>query len=113
MKTIEAIKKEREQIIKSRGCLGIKEYNKAEKKVRLLTECVFYLETKPRPEFIKESYNKTKTRISIIKERFIEYKTNTLDTGKTISRLKSEWYSLNRMNTLKFQLSILKYLLSE
>lgn len=114
MKTINQINDEIFSIQKTyenRNEFKKSELKRAGKKVRLLTECKYYLETNPRDEFILKSRNELKTKIKVINERFTYWVKGR--EGKTIKQFQKEWETLNKIPDLKYQLVVLNYLINE
>ena len=108
MKTIKEIKLEIAGLLEILPNANKNEAKKIKSRLKILKDCVMYLETNPRDEFIKENYDNLKKRIEIIDSRFNEW---FKAIGFKPKNPKTTWNKLNNMSLLKFQLYVLKYYL--
>ena len=109
MKTIKEIDSEVNSERELLKTLDGREFKATKTKLNFLKNCKLYLETNPRPEFIKESLDFTKRKIEILEERFFEWQ-----ECRNINQYKNPrqtYFTEVGMPHLKAQLKILEYLL--
>ena len=110
MKTIKEIDSEinlKRELLKE---LYGRDFEAMKAEIVFLKNCKLYLETNPRPEFIKESLDFTKSKIEILEARFFEWQ-----TSKNMSQYKNPrqtYFTEAGMPHLKAQLKTLNYLLN-
>jgi len=85
--------------------------NAAKRKIKIRKQCILYLETKPKEEFVNKQMEDVEFKIKTINNRFFDWCKNH---NKPIAdrKSKSTWNGMNNMSMLKAQLVVLKYLLN-
>lgn len=92
---------------------GQKEYDKAERRVKFLKSCLFYLEKSPTEKFITQQLEKLMSKRFKIMDGFrdwLEYQPKNLD--KADSEWKAEYNSQMETTKLNKQVKLLKFILS-
>lgn len=92
---------------------GQKEYDKAERRVKFLNSCLFYLEKSPTEIFITQQLEKLMTKRFKIMDGYkewLEYQPKNYD--KTDSEWKAEYNQQMETTKLNKQIKLLKFILS-
>lgn len=118
MKTIDELKKEIEEIRKPYLENGKLKFNPSEKtkkkintRIRYIQECIRYLETNLREEFIEEEINRLKNTIEVFNNRFDEWNKNTLPAEREFEDPRTYYEKVNNYTHIKSQIKTLKYIL--
>ena len=109
MKTIERIDEEITQAQTALKNCESREAKRLTEKIAALRRCRLYLESNPRPEFIKETIGTIKGRLMSIEEKYhlwYQYK------GSRVRNPKAAYNTEMKVKTLEAQLKTLEYLMS-
>ena len=90
-----------------------RELRRVGKKLRLLTECQYYLETKPREGFIREMLGNQEGKLALIEANYSSWASNADGETQASKNMRAVYDTEMGTKQVKFQIKVLKYLLGE
>jgi FtsZ-binding cell division protein ZapB len=103
MKTIEQLRLDIEELVKKNPTALPRESKKIQDKVRLIRQCIIYLESNPREDFLQDQLQKVSGRLKSIKAVCKTY---------SLKEAISQYKSLNDFDKLSAQQKTLDYILN-
>lgn len=109
MRTLEQLKEEKARIISSQS-YG-EPFDKAQKRVKWLSDCILYLESSPSEEFLIKKRDQKQKELDFIDKSFVEWQVNTPGMLRA-QNAKSIYNKIMGRQNVSDHLNALEYILS-